>query len=242
MKVFFVGGGNIARIVLKELGSCIDSCWYYDKVETGLECKYLSSFYIPSDCDVVVECASTEAVREFGLEVLESGKDLYVMSSGAFADEEFFKRFSEKLSTSKSNVYIPSGAIGGLDIIYAIRNYINSVKITTRKPPKAFGLEELSTQRTIFYGKVVDAIKQFPQNANVSITLSLAVGDFEKVFVEIVADPKIEQNIHEINISSSVGEYTIIHKNKPSPNPKTSYLAPLSLAAELKKRFEKLKI
>lgn len=242
MKVFFIGGGNIAKIVLNELDGYIDRCWYYDKVKTDLGCGYLSEFRIPSECDVVVECASVEAVKEYGIDVLKSGKDFYVISSGAFADEEFFEKFMIELKVSKSNVYVPSGAIGGLDIIYAIRNYITTVKLTTRKPPKAFGLDNLIEEKVIFSGNAKEAIKQFPQNTNVFVTLSLATGNFDKVHVEIVADPKVEQNIHEINISSTVGDYTIIHKNKPSPNPKTSYLAPLSLATSLKRRVEKLKI
>lgn len=242
MNVFFIGGGNIAKIVLSELDRYIDKCWYFDKVMTDLNCEYLPEFNVPSKCDVVVECASVEAVKEFSFDVLKSGKDFYIISSGAFADEDFFEKFMGELKDSKSNVYIPSGAIGGLDIIYAIRDYIKAVKITTRKPPKNFGLDNLVEEQVIFSGNAREAIKQFPQNVNVSVTLSLAVGNFDKVHVEIVADPKVDQNTHEINVLSSVGDYTIIHKNRPSPNPKTSYLAPLSLAAALKRRIEKMKI
>lgn len=242
MNIFFIGGGNIANIVLKELDGYINKRWYYDITKTHLNCQYLSEFNIPPDCDVIVECASVEAVREFGIEILKSGKDFYIISSGAFADEIFFERFMNELKSSKSNVYIPSGAIGGLDIISAIRNYITLVRLVTRKPPQAFGISNLDEEKIIFSGNAKEAVKQFPQNTNVSVTLSLAIGNFDKLHVEIIADPKVKENIHEINILSSVGDYTIIHKNKPSPNPKTSYLAPLSLAAALKKRIEKLKI
>lgn len=248
MKVMFIGGGNIANIVIEELKDHITECWYFDISPTSLserrdvKCHFLENFEIPNEADIVVECASVEAVKKYGIEVLKSGKDFYIISSGAFADEEFFEKFIEKLKNSNSNVFIPSGAIGGIDIIYAIRKYIDSVTLTTRKPPKAFGLDNVQSEQIIFFGNVREAIKKFPQNTNVSVTLSLAVGSFEKVNVKILADPSVTENIHEITIHSKVGDYTIIHKNKPSPNPKTSYLAPLSLVASIRKKFEKMKI
>jgi len=241
MKILFIGCGNIANIVYSELEDHIEKCWYYDVVQTNLPCERINNFTVPNEADVV-ECASVEAVKQYGLDILKSGKDFYIISSGAFSDEDFFDRFMAELKNSDSTVYIPSGAIGGLDIIYSIRNFIERVEIITRKPTKAFGLEDTVQEQTIFTGNAREAIAKFPQNTNVSVTLSLAVGDFNKVNVRIVADPNVDRNIHEINIYSSVGEYKIIHKNKPSPNPKTSYLAPLSLAAALKKRTEKFRI
>ncbi|QAV33335.1 aspartate dehydrogenase [Fervidobacterium changbaicum] len=242
MKVFFIGGGNIAKIVYQELRDEIEKCWYYDVIETDLPCERLERFFVPEDADVVVECASVDAVKQYGLDVLKSGKDFYIISSGAFSDVEFFDKFMEELKRSSQTVYIPSGAIGGLDIIRAVKKFISKVELVTRKPPKAFNLENLSEEQVIFSGNARQAIEEFPQNTNVSMTLSLAVGDFDKVDVRIVADPKIEENVHEINIYSSVGEYKIIHKNKPSPNPKTSYLAPLSLVSALRKRAERFQV
>ncbi len=248
MKVMFIGGGNIANIVIEELKDYIDECWYFDISPTNLsekkelKCHFLENFEIPVEADIVVESASVEAVKNYSTEVLKSGKDFYIISSGAFADEEFFDKFFEKLKNSNSNVFIPSGAIGGIDIIYAIRKYIDFIILTMRKPPKAFGLDNIQSEQIVFLGNAKEAIKRFPQNTNVSVTLSLSVGSFEKVNVKILADPSISENIHEITVHSKVGNYTIIHKNIPSPNPKTSYLAPLSLAACIRKRLEKMKI
>lgn len=242
MKILFIGGGNIANIVYNELKDHIEKCWYYDVLQTNLPCERMNDFTIPNEADVVVECASVEAVKQYGVDILKSGKDFYIISSGAFSDEDFFDKFMIELKNSNSTVYVPSGAIEGLDIVYSIRNFIEKVELITRKPPKAFGLENVFQEQIIFTGNAREAITKFPQNTNVSVTLSLAVGDFNKVNVRIVADPDVDQNIHEINIYSSVGDYKIIHKNKPSPNPKTSYLAPLSLAAALKKRTEKFRI
>ncbi|MGC8956121.1 MAG: aspartate dehydrogenase, partial [Fervidobacterium sp.] len=233
---------------LNELSEYIEKCWYFDVHPTDIsnlskvKCIYIEQFSIPAEADIVVECASVEAVKEYALDVLNSGKDFFVISTGAFADEKFFHEILDKSRASKSRIFLPSGAIGGIDIIYAIRNYISAVKLTTKKPPKAFGIDTLLEPRIVFSGNAREAILQFPQNINVAVTLSFAVGNFEKVLVEIVADPSANENIHEISVHSSVGDYTIVHKNKPSPNPKTSYLAALSLASVIIKRFEKIKI
>ncbi len=242
MKVFFIGGGNITRIVLEKLGNRIERCWYYDLEEKQIPCQFIgNSFHVPVEADVVVEAASVEAVKTYGIDVLKSGKDFYVISSGAFADEEFTRKFAEALKHSPSRVFVPSGAVGGIDIICALEGYLESVKLRTRKPPTAFGMDSnsISEPCVLFSGSVYEAIRNFPQNINVAVTLALAAKDFNKVRVEVLVDPSISQNIHELEISSPVGNYKLVLQNKPSPNPKTSYLAPLSLVAALKKRIEK---
>lgn len=242
MNVLFIGAGNIAQIVRRELASEIERCWYFDIEPRSFDGERIEGeFFVPSEANVVIEAASVEAVKSYGLDVLRAGVDFYVMSSGAFADPEFFRRFMDELRTSRSRVFVPSGAIGGLDIIYAVRDYVESVKLTTRKPPRAFGLEGagLEAPKIIFRGSACEAIERFPQNANVAVTLSLAVSSFDKVTIEILADPTVDRNVHEISVTSSVGDYRIELRNRPSPNPKTSYLAPLSLVAALKKRAER---
>jgi len=243
MRVFFIGGGNIARIVADELGGLVTRSWYYDIKETGFSGEYIgNTFYIPKEADFVVECASVGAVKEYGEQVIKSGKDFYIISSGAFADTSFFENFLDLLKDSQSSVFVPSGAIGGIDIINAVKPFVDYVELNTRKPAKAFNMEGLVKTEVVFSGNAKEAISKFPQNANVSVTLSLAVGSFDKVKVNFLADPSIDENIHEVNIYSSVGNYSVIHKNKPSPNPKTSYLAPLSLVSAIKKRTSKFQI
>ncbi len=238
LTVLFIGGGNIAKIARKELEDIIEKAYYYDIVETDIKAIRLERFEIPNDVDIVIECASVGAVKEHTFKVLESGKDFYIISSGAFGDEKFSKEFLDRLEKSTSKVYIPSGAIGGLDIISAVKSKIISATLTMKKPPKAFGIES-NVEKTIFEGSAVEAIQKFPQNTNVAITLLLAVGDSSKVKVKVIADPSLEKNKHEIEIVSEVGNYKIVHENLPSPNPKTSYLAPLSLISAIRKRYQK---
>ena len=64
--------------------------------------------------DLVVECASVQAVRDIALSVLKKGKDLMVLSVGALVDADFRQSIYEAARANKCCVYIPSGAIGAL--------------------------------------------------------------------------------------------------------------------------------
>ncbi len=241
LSILLIGGGNIAHILLDQLEHRIRKAYYHDLRKTDLEANFLECFQIPEDTDIVVECAGIDAVKQHGVEAIEAGKDLYIISSGAFSDSEFSAKLLHHLNSSTSRVFVPSGAIGGLDIIRAVRAQISSVRLIMRKPPSSLGYDEsFSAPQVVFEGCVERAIERFPQNVNVAVTLVLAVGESAKVTVKVVADPTIHRNIHEVEVKSSAGEYRIVHENRPSPNPKTSYLAALSLASSIERRFDRL--
>ncbi|BBE31164.1 L-aspartate dehydrogenase [Tepiditoga spiralis] len=250
MKLFFIGGGNSTEIILEKLGSLVSKAYIFDTnnermLELSNKFNNIESSDINKlknlDVNYVVECASVEAVKSYAFDVLNLKKDFIILSTGAFADDEFRNKIMEKLENSENNIYIPSGAVGAVDIINATGEMINKITLTTRKPPKSLGVET-DTEQIIFEGTSKEAIKKFPKNINVAVTLSVASGDFDKVFVRIIADPKVNRNIHTVEIDSEAGNYKLILENYPSKNPKTSYLAPLSVAGLLKKLTKKLKV
>ena len=65
--------------------------------------------------DLVVEAASQDAVRDVALSVLQNRKDLMIMSVGALLDESVLEILSDACSDFKKTIYLPSGAIAGLD-------------------------------------------------------------------------------------------------------------------------------
>ncbi|NWG36021.1 aspartate dehydrogenase [Nitrososphaera sp.] len=192
--------------------------------------------FMSQDCDVVVEAASQEAARKFAKPVLDAGRDLLVMSVGALADRELLA----SLQSSKGRVYIPTGAIAGIDAIRAVKHLLDSVTLTTTKAPKALAgapffetssirLDEIKKSTVIYEGPAADAVKKFPANVNVAAVLSLAGIGFDRTKVRIVADPAYTTNQHEITATGSFGKFQFTVNNVPSPgNPKTSYLAVLS--------------
>lgn len=196
--------------------------------------------FISSDIDIVVEAASQEAVRKFGKMILRAGKDLMVMSVGALADRAFLSELLQAASENGSRIYVPTGAIAGIDAVRTVRHLLESVTLTTTKSPKALAgapffetskikLDKITERTVIYEGAASDAVKAFPANVNVAAVLSLAGIGADKTKVRIVADPVATTNQHEIVATGSFGEIRIAVSNVPSPgNPKTSFLAVLS--------------
>lgn len=208
-----------------------------------------------SQISLIVEAASQEAVKQYASKILQSNKNLMIMSVGALVDTELYEMIKHEAEKYGRKIYIPSGAIAGLDGVKAA--FIGGVKkvvLTTRKPPKALrgapyiedkkiDLDAIKDSTLIYKGTASEACRFFPANINVAATLSLAGIGAEKTEVEIIADPKINRNIHEVRVMGSFGELIVQTRNLPSPmNPKTSYLAVLSAIATLKKISENISI
>ncbi len=207
------------------------------------------------EVDVVVEAASQEAVHEYATDILESGKDFIILSVGAFAEEGLLEKVTRAAKSTESNVYIPSGAILGLDGVQAAEIAgLDEAMIKTRKPPEALSktkfvkqnnidLSDLNEQKQIFEGPASEAVEAFPGSVNVAASLSLSGIGLENTMVKIIADPSINQNVHKIRVKGEAGELTAEAHNFPSPdNPKTSYLAALSAIKVVKKLTEPVKI
>ncbi|HXG05905.1 MAG TPA: aspartate dehydrogenase [Nitrososphaera sp.] len=196
--------------------------------------------FLSSEADIVIEAASQDAVRIHAKSVLEAGKDLMVMSVGALADSVFLSELLQRATTKGCRIYVPTGAIAGIDAIRSVKDLLESVTLTTTKNPRALAgapffetskvkLHEITKRTVVYEDNAANAVKAFPANVNVAAVLSLAGIGADKTQVRIVADPQATTNQHEIVAVGSFGEIRITVKNVPSPeNPKTSFLAVLS--------------
>jgi aspartate dehydrogenase len=190
--------------------------------------------------DIVVEAASQEAVRAYAKEIVLSNKSLMIMSAGALSDSHLLRMLYGAISKHDSRIYVPTGAIAGIDAIYSVRHLIDFVMLTTTKNLKAlagapyFKLRKIKPEsirkKTLLYdGNATEAAKLFPSNVNVAVVLGLAGRGIRNTRVKIVADPRTTQNEHQIIVRGMFGEISIMVRNAPSPsNPKTSLLASLS--------------
>lgn len=197
--------------------------------------------------DLIVEAASQDAVRDNALTILQNRKDLMIMSVGALLDESILEIIEDGCKDFNKRVYLPSGAITGLDGVRAVKNELDSLVLVTTKNPKALqgakffetskiNLDELKEPTIIYEGTAQEAVKLFPANINVAALLSLAGMGSIKTIVKIVADPRTDKNTHEIQAEGKFGKFSIKVENVPSENnPKTSKLAILSAIECLRK-------
>ena len=185
--------------------------------------------------DLVIEAASGKIVPEIAAKTFAAKKDLMCMSIGGFIGNEHLIEVAKKRNC---NLYLPSGAIAGLDAVKAAKvGKIKSVTLVTTKPPKSLsGYENAKKKKIVYEGNVIKAVKLFPKNINVSAALSLAGIGSKKTKVRIIVDPSVKVNSHEVIVEGDFGRIVTKTENKPSPlNPKTSYLAILSAIAMVKR-------
>ena len=197
--------------------------------------------------DIVVEAASQDAVRDAGLSILQNKKDLLIMSVGALLDESIYDILSDACKDFKKTIYLPSGAIAGLDGIKSVKDELESLSITTTKHPRSLkgakffensdiNLDEINLSTVIFEGTAKEAVSLFPANINVAALLSLSGIGSEKTKVKIIADPNTDKNTHHIEAEGKFGKMTFTIENYPDENnPKTSRLAILSAIETLRK-------
>lgn len=195
-------------------------------------------------CDVIVECAGQQAVREHAVKILESGVDLLVISMGVLADNEFAERLA---IAGPGRLFFSSGAVGGLDLLAsgARMGAFSEVCITTRKLPATLvqpwmsqvqrtELESATAPVEVFSGSARRAAQQFPKSLNVAAAVALAVGNWDVVSVRLLADPDAALTGHTIDALGCSGEYSFSIRNQPSAhNPRTSGVVPWAVLRSL---------
>lgn len=201
----------------------------------------------------IIEAASSNSSRHIARRALEAGCNIMVMSVGGIIGH--VDKLVKLARSHQVCLYIPSGAISGLDGLKAARLInLREVTLTTIKNPLAFrgvkyleekgiNLEGLRNDKILYFGPAKEAVRLFPQNINVAAVLSLAGVGADRTQVKIVASPRAKKNIHEVRIDSTAGTIFTRTENILHPeNPKTSYLAVLSAVATLKQILSPIKI
>ena len=201
---------------------------------------------------LLIEAASPRAVETLLPKVIARKKALLLLSVGGLLRNPALLR---RAVARKIRLYVPSGALAGLDGIKAAAiGRLRSVTLTTRKHPRALagapGLKRrgirlygLRRAKTIFEGSAAQAAAGFPQNINVAATLALAGLGGRRTHVRIVADPAARVNTHEVEAVGSFGRLFVRTENRPAPgNPKTSQLAIQSALAALNRILQPVQI
>lgn len=265
-KIGIVGCGTIGLEIAKAIQSRLK-----DKAELVAVCdidkaqidKFLSKLNrkppvccleeLIKKCDFVLEAASAKVSSEIARRALSAKKNVLIMSVGGLLAGN--KDLFDLARKNNSRLYIPSGALAGLDgLKSASVAGIKKVTLTTKKAPKALegapyllqnqiDLSSIKEEKVIFEGTALEAVRGFPKNVNVAATLSLASLGPQKTRVRIVAVPGLKQNMHEIEAEGEFGKFFARTENNPSPdNPKTSYLAALSAIATLEGALDNVRI
>jgi aspartate dehydrogenase len=203
---------------------------------------------------LIIEAASQAALPEIVPRALHAQKDVMVMSVGGLLEHEEWFAEAER---QRCRIYVPSGAIAGLDgLRAAAMGRLSLVILTSRKPIAALrgakyvterriDLDRLKEETVLFEGPPEEACRAFPMTSNVAASLRLAAGKSVEIRVRVVAVPGGTENVHEVQAVGDFGRFRIVLENVPSPaNPRTSRLAALSALATLEEilRTQKVRV
>lgn len=194
--------------------------------------------------DLAVECAGHAVVADVVPALLRSGVDVLIASAGALGDAALRAELEAAAREGGAEPIVVSGGIGALDALRAARTAgLAEVRYTGRKPPQAwagtpaaerFDLDAITVPTVIFEGFAATAARVYPKNANVTAAVALAGVGFERTSVTLVADPTVTVNVHELDALGAFGRLSLRLENEALPdNPKTSWLAVLSIEAAL---------
>lgn len=206
-KIGIMGFGKIGQFIYKQFSGELDFVFIYDKCrpeDNGIAPLWINNKEaMLSKCaevDLVVECATADLLKDTGEAVLQKS-NLMPLSLTAFADEKFEKQISDVLKTCGNTLYIPHGAVLGLDGIYGARGLLQSVKITTIKRPQNLGLQNV-LREVVYDGSTRGACFKFPRNVNVHAAIAICGKGMDETNSVIISDPEAEGNMHLITVEA----------------------------------------
>lgn len=194
--------------------------------------------------DLFVDCAGHSALRQHGADILVRGIDLITVSSGALADADLHAGLVAAARAGGAKLRVATGAIGGLDALGAASvGVLTEVTYRGRKPPRGWrgspaesrlDLDSLTEATVHFRGNARDAALEYPKNANVAASVALAGVGFDDTKVELIADPGIDRNVHEVLARGDFGRFEFCIEGIALPgNPRSSAITAMSVVREI---------
>lgn len=214
-KIGLIGYGKIGRKLVSEikeknLGEIVfiqDTYVTEDSNYPELSFVTEGSDMVYERADLIIECAVAGVLYE-NIENILKSCDLMLFSVTSFAKDSFREKTLRLAKTYQRKIYIPHGAILGLDGILDGKTLWEEVSIQTIKNPKSLGRED--TVRTVVYdGNTKGACLAYPRNVNVHAAVALAGIGFEKTSSLIISDPVMETNRHIISLKGNGTEISI---------------------------------
>jgi aspartate dehydrogenase len=255
-RVAVAGLGAIGRVLTRKLAAGMPGLTLacaaardHAKAQAWLDaeritCPLVEPEAFPASADLAIECTPASVFEQICRPMLEAGKQVMVLSSGALLPRP---DLIELAKARGGQIIVPSGALLGLDAVTAAaEGRIHSVRMITRKPPRGLlgapylnangiSVEGLNGPKLVFSGTARDAAAGFPANVNVAAALSLAGIGPDRTVIEIWADPSLDRNCHTVEVDSDSARFTLAIENIPSENPRTGRITALSVLAALRK-------
>lgn len=247
LRVGVIGAGAIGSVIAQSLRDGRVERAALSGVVAGRAAGRAAFEELLGRSDVVVEAASQAAVAEYGPAVKAAGVDFMILSIGALADDELLRALGDP---SGGRLLLSTGACGGIDLLRAAQllEPLDEVRLRTTKASAALvrdwmddelrqRLGTATEELTIFTGSAREAVRKFPETANISALLALATVGMDATQVEVRAAPGARAATHEISARGAAGTYRFEIRNALSPlNARTSAVTAYAVLRQLADR------
>lgn len=167
--------------------------------------------------DLVVEVAHPDVTAKIGARVL--GKTNYMPCSVvALADEELRQQLLAVARQADTRLYIPHGAVVGMDELIEARSGWKSATITFRKPPALLDAagHPQADGAVLFEGSAREIAKRFPRSVNAMVACALATVGLDVTTTRMVADSRFGNVLRgEFEFVAENGARLTIIKEEP---------------------------
>lgn len=170
--------------------------------------------------ELIVELAHPRVTQEHGAALL-AVTDYMPLSLTALAEAQLEEQLLETARRHGTCLYVPHGAVVGMDALEEGRQIWEEVRITMKKPPRTFDFsaapqfkaEEITTETLLYEGSTRGICPLFPRNVNSHAAVALAGIGFDRTQSVLVADPRLEVSVIEIEMRGQGVEVKVQRAN-----------------------------
>jgi aspartate dehydrogenase len=218
----------------------------------GAVAELVSPAELADRCDIIVECAPTQAFMSIAEPAMRAGRQMVTVSAAALIEH---MQVVDLARENGGRIIMATGALLGLDAVRAAAlGEVYSVTMITRKPPRSLkgapyldvigvDVDQLTEPTLLFDGTAREGARGFPANVNVAAALALAGIGPDRTQLQIWADPALERNTHTIKVDADSVRFEMTIENIPSvEKPGTGRITALSVIAALQGLTSPLKV
>jgi len=169
------------------------------------------------ELDLVVELAHPDVSCKWGEKILQ--KTSYMPCSvTALADDALREQLIATAIDLGTRLFIPHGAVTGMDSLLEAGDNWQSTAITFRKPPDSIDLpEDIEQDETVLFdGSVREVAAKFPRNVNAMVACALATVGLDAARARFIADRRLENKVcGEFEFIGKDGARLTIRKEEP---------------------------
>lgn len=188
--------------------------------------------FLEKEVDLIVEAADFRVVKEYAPLILEKA-DMMILSVTALADKKLEKNLLGIAMENGTRIYIPHGALLGMDGIFDAKEVLTDVQVITVKNPRNidfsftsdFEEDEIKDETVLYDGPTRNICSLFPRNVNAHAVVAMAGIGFDRTRSKLIANPNSDDAFQhviaegggtrlEIRRSSAIkgvtGEYTLV--------------------------------